>query len=121
MYFHKQSVIENSPVKPEPELHSEKTSTKNPSFSENNSKIDIKPIKTEHEESDSRLENQDLKNYEDPVKSASHEAHIPEDLENAIKKEEDCKPEFVFKCPFKPCPAFTIEEVSDYHQNLIRI
>ena len=139
LYFLQQ----NSPVRPKHEPDSEKTATgtdtlihkqasteTSSALSENNSKLNIEIIKTEHEESDSRLENlesleeqanslENLKNSEDTVDTS--EAHIPEDLENGVKKEEDCKPEFVFKCPFKPCPAFTIEEVSDYHQNLIRI
>ena len=124
LYFFKQSVIENSAVKPKAEAESEQTSTVHnkqastettSALSENNSYLDIETIKTELEESDSRLEYQDLKNSEDPVDSP--EAHIPEDLENVVKEEEVCKPEFVFKCPFKPCPAFTIEEVSDYHQD----
>ena len=139
LYFLQQ----NSPVRPKHEPDSKKTATgtdtlihkqasteTSSALSENNSKLNIEIIKTEHEESDSRLKNlenleeqahsfENLKNSENTVDTS--EAHIPEDLENGVKKEEDCKPEFVFKCPFKPCPAFTIEEVSDYHQNLIRI
>ena len=139
LYFLQQ----NSSVLPKQEPDSEKTATgtdtlihkqasteTSSALSENNTNLNIETLKTGHEESDSRLENlenleeqanslENLKNSEDTVDTS--EAHIPEDLENGVKKEEDCKPEFVFKCPFNPCPAFTIEEVSDYHQNLIRI